>query len=121
VIICVLLAAFAPFQAVSAPIPSKVATTSLEDENDRRIISSTIETDQVARRLSSLGYGPDAVRFTLDHLSAGDVHQLAHNIRQLQAGGGTRARAWITAAIVVVVLVVIIVYVENHSSPGRVL
>jgi hypothetical protein len=76
------------------------------------------ETEVVANRLLALGCTPSKVRAILNQLSAEDTRELAMQIEQLQAAGGTRTRIWV--AVGIVVLGVLIYAVANAAKNIRV-
>lgn len=85
----VLLVLFAAASALAAPVPSKTSPLQSLDQRDADLaaVRSVVENDAVAESLAEHGFTADEVSARLERLSAGDLHQLATNLDQLQAAG----------------------------------
>lgn len=87
---------FAAVPAFAGPAPSKTAVNQSLDSRDAdlALVRDVAANEQVAKVLAAHGFTQEEVEQRLAQLSAQDLHQLAHNLDQLQSAGLTR-QEWI--------------------------
>jgi len=97
-----------PAQAMYVPAaPGTMVSPSVERAADLASIQKTLETKTVQQRLVDYGLTPDEAMAKLNGLPDGQLHKLAANIDELQAGGdvvGTLFALVIIAALVVFII-----------------
>ncbi len=91
-----LVIVFAAIPAFAGPAPSKTAANQsiASRDADLALVRDVAADQQVATVLAAHGYTQDQVNQKLAQMSSQDLHQLAHNLDQLQAAGLTR-QEWI--------------------------
>ena len=91
-----LVLVFAAIPAFAGPAPSKTAADQsiASRDADLALVRDIAADQQVASVLAAHGYTQDQVNQKLAQMSSQDLHQLAHNLDQLQAAGLTR-QEWI--------------------------
>ena len=91
-----LVIVFAAIPAFAGPAPSKTAANQsiASRDADLALVRDVAADQQVASVLAAHGYTQDQVNQKLAQMSSQDLHQLAHNLDQLQAAGLTR-QEWI--------------------------
>ena len=96
----------------AAPAPSKaVANQSLDSRAaDLALVRDFVANDQVAAALAERGFTQDQINQRVAQLSNQDLHQLAQNLNQLQAGGMTITnRQWMYILIGAVAILILAV------------
>jgi hypothetical protein len=96
--------------AFAAPTPSKtVANQSLDlRASDLALVRDVVANQQVAQALASHGCTQEQINQKVAQLSSQDLHQLAQNLNQLQAGGLTQ-QEWIWIGIGALAALILIV------------
>ena len=109
-IILFVVLAIASIPAFAAPAPSKaVANQSLDSRAaDLAVVRDVVSNQQVATVLASRGFTQEQVNEKLAQLSPQDLHQLAQNLRQVQAAGITTQQwTWILIGAVAVLIIIV--------------
>ena len=110
----ILLALIALIAAPSfaAPAPSKAVANQTLDSRaaDLALVRDVVANEQVAQALAARGFSQEQINQRVAQLSNQDLHQLAHNLNQLQAAGYTITnRQWIYILIGAVAILIIAV------------
>jgi ABC-type bacteriocin/lantibiotic exporter with double-glycine peptidase domain len=95
----------------AAPAPSKaVANQSIDSRAaDIAMVRDFVANEQVAQALAARGFSQEQINQRVAQLSNQDLHQLAQNLNQLQAGGYITNREWIYILIGAVAILIIAV------------
>ena len=106
-----LLVAIAAVPAFAGPMPSKTAANQSLDSRtaDLALIRDVAANEQVATVLAEHGFTQAQVNQRLAQLSPQDVHQLAQNLDQLQAGGMLTKQEWIWVGIGALAALILVV------------
>ena len=105
-----LLVALVAVPTFAAPVPSKTATNqSLATRDaDLALVRGIAANEQVAAALAEHGFTQEQVNQKIAQLSPQDLHQLAHNLNQLQAAGLTQ-QEWIWIGIGALAALILII------------
>ena len=105
-----LLVALVAVPTFAAPVPSKTAANqSLATRDaDLALVRGMAANEQVAAVLAEHGFTQEQVNQKIAQLSPQDLHQLAHNLNQLQAAGLTQ-QEWIWIGIGALAALILIV------------
>jgi len=109
-VILFVVLAIASIPAFAAPAPSKAFTNQSLDSRaaDLVIVRDVVANEQVAAALASHGFTQEQVNQKLAQLSTQDLHQLAQNLRQVQAAGVTTQQwTWILIGAVAVLIIIV--------------
>ena len=96
-------------------IPSQGSLDSLDPsirQQDLQKIQALLEKKVVSQKLKEFGLTPEEVNSRLSQLSNEEVHRIASQIDELQAGGD--AVDALVLLVVVVLLVILILYLMKH-------
>jgi hypothetical protein len=93
--------------------PSEVIKAGFHRAADISKIRQVIETKMVRERLEKLGFTQDEVASRLGQLSDSQIHQLAQNLDDIQAGGD--GLGIIIALLVIAILVVLLIKLTGHK------
>jgi hypothetical protein len=96
----------------AAPAPSKAVANQTLDSRaaDLALVRDVVANEQVAQALAARGFSQEQINQRVAQLSNQDLHQLAHNLNQLQAAGYTITnRQWIYILIGAVAILIIAV------------
>jgi hypothetical protein len=97
-------AGFSPSEIVGMPSYDRVA--------DLEKIRKVLELKVISEKLKELGLTPDETQNRLDQLSDSQIHQIAHQIDELEVGGG--GLGFVIGLLVIAILVVILIYLLGH-------
>lgn len=109
----ILLIAVAAMPAFAGVVPSKtVANQSLAQRDaDLALVRDMVAHDEVATVLAQHGLSQQQVNEKVAQLSPQDLHQLAHNLDQLQAAGLTH-QEWIWVGLGALAALILIVALD---------
>jgi hypothetical protein len=108
--VLILLVAFMAIPAFAGPVPSKTAANQSLDSRDAdlAVVRTVVANDQISRALADRGFTQQQIDQRLAQLSPQDLHQLAHNLDQLQAAGLTKQEwTWIAVGAIAVLIIII--------------
>ncbi len=101
-----------PRNSTAGLIPSQMAAEGTR-LGDIAKIQAALESKVVAQRLTDLGLNPGEVKMKVATFSNEDLHTLASNVDQLNAGGD--GAGVVIALLVIVLLVVLILQLSGHK------
>jgi hypothetical protein len=102
--------AIAAIPAFASPVPSKAFINQSLDSRaaDLAMVRDVVANEQVAAALASRGFTQEQVNQKVAQLSPQDLHQLAQNLRQVQAAGITTQQwTWILIGAVAVLIIIV--------------
>lgn len=111
-VMAMMIIASAPKNGTAGLIPSQMAADGAR-LSDIAKVQAALESRVVAQRLSDLGLNAEEVKAKIESFSTEDLHTLANNVDQLNAGGD--ASGVVVALLIIVLLVVIILQLTGHK------